>query len=165
MRCEDVQGQLQALAAGELPVGIRRAVEAHLVDCVACRAVLADVDPLARPLAGAGAPPVPAGFAFRVMAAARQSATTRSAAAWNPLAWWRLASAPMHAAAAIVLVAGLAAGLVMGWASAPSAARAAAPAQVDPLDPYSVDYLGEAPAGSLADSYLALVTATEEGGR
>jgi hypothetical protein len=30
---------------------------------------------------------------------------------------------------------------------------------------YQIDYLGEAPSGSLTDSYLTLVSATNEGGR
>ncbi len=166
MRCEDAQEQLNRFAAGDLPVADRHAVQAHLAGCPACRAALAEVDALAGVLADAASPPVPAGFASRVMAAARQRLRTgRRGASWNPLRWWRLTSTPMHAAAAAVLIIGLAIGLAMGWTAAPSPAEAETPPEPDPVDAYRLDYLGEAPSGSLADSYLTLVSATDEGGR
>lgn len=165
MRCEDVLKQLTAFSSGELPADVRQAVQAHLAECAACRAALAEVDALAGVLAGAQAPPIPSGFASRVLAAARQRQKAEPLAAWNLMRWWRLASAPMHAAAAAVLVIGLSVGLVLGWTSAPSAAQATTAAQPDPVDAYQIDYLGEAPSGSLADSYLTLVSATDEGGR
>ena len=66
----------------------------------------------------------------------------------------------MHAAAAAVLVIGLAVGLVMGWTTLPAsqAPSAQAAVQADPLEAYNLDYLGDAPSGSLADSYMALVS-------
>ena len=75
---------------------------------------------------------------------------------------------PMHAAAAAVLIVGLAVGLVMGWTASPSTARTSATeatVRADALNAYNLDYLDEAPAGSLADSYLTLVVASNEGGR
>jgi anti-sigma factor RsiW len=166
MRCEDVLKQLTTFSSGELPADVRQAVQAHLAGCSACRAALAEADPLAGVFAGAETPPIPPGFASRVMAAARQRLQAgRRSASWNPLRWWRLTSTPMHAAAAAVLVIGLAIGLAMGWTAAPSPAEAETPAQPDPVTAYRIDYLGEAPSGSLADSYLTLVSMTEEGGR
>jgi len=160
MRCEEVQEQLAAFASGELPTDIRQAILGHLAECASCRAGLARVDALAGVLASTQTPPVPAGFAARVTAAARQRQEAEPVVAWNPLRWWRLVPAPMHAAAAAVLVIGLTVGLVMGWttlsAGRTPSAQAAAPA--DPLDAYNLDYLGDAPSGSLADSYLALVS-------
>ena len=160
MRCEDVLKQLTAFSSGELPVDVRQAMQAHLAECAACRAALAEVDALAGILAGAQPPPVPAGFAARVTAAARQRQEVEPLVAWNPLRWWRFVPAPMHAAAAAVLVIGLAVGLVMGWTTllASQAPPAQATAGADPLDAYNLDYLGDAPSGSLADSYLALVS-------
>jgi hypothetical protein len=67
----------------------------------------------------------------------------------------------MHAAAAAVLVVGLAAGLAIGWAAQPAARQIAATpatAAVDPLAAYKLDYLNDAPDGSLAGTYLALLT-------
>ena len=160
MRCEETLKQLAAFSAGELPADVRQAVQAHLAECAACRAALAEVDALAGVLASGQTPPVPPGFAARVMAAARQRQEPEPAAVWNLVRWWRLVPAPMHAAAAAVLVIGLAVGLLMGWTTSPArqAAPAPAAAQADPLDAYNLDYLGDAPSGSLADSYLALVS-------
>ena len=165
MHCENVQEQLNRFVAGDLPVADRQAVQAHLAECAACRAKLAELDTLAGVVAGMPTPPLPSKFASRVMAAARKRQEAQPVAAWHLLHWWRLASAPMHAAAAAVLIVGLTVGVVLGWTSAPSAARAETAAQVDPVDVYQIDYLGEAPSGSLADSYLTLVSATDEGGR
>ena len=165
MRCDDALKRLTALAAGELPADVRQAVQAHLAECAACRAALAEVDALAGVLASGQTPPVPPGFAARVMAAARQWQEAQPLAVWNLLRWWRLTSVPMHAAAAAVLIVGLAVGLALGWTSTPSTARAATAAKAEAIAAYQIDYLSEAPSGSLADSYLTLVSATTEGGR
>jgi anti-sigma-K factor RskA len=102
---------------------------------------------------------VPDGFAARVMAKARNRRAAVSAG-WNPLQWWRLTTAPMHVAAAAVLVVGLGVGLLMSWMTLPAGQAPATQAsvQADPLDTYNLDYLGDAPGGSLADSYLALAS-------
>ena len=165
MHCENVQEHLNRFTAGDLPMADRRAVQAHLAECAACRAKLAEFDALAGVVASMPTPPIPSGFASRVMAAARKRQAGQPVAAWNLLRWWRLTSAPMHAAAAAVLIVGLTVGVALGWTSAPSAARAETVAQTDPVAVYQIDYLGEAPSGSLADSYLTLVAATDEGGR
>jgi hypothetical protein len=67
----------------------------------------------------------------------------------------------MRAAAAAMLVVGLLAGLAMGWntVQAPAAKPSAQAApQGDPLAGYNLDYLGDAPSGSLADGYMALLS-------
>ena len=165
MHCENVQQQLNRFTAGDLPVADQRAVQAHLDECAACRAKLAEFDVLAGVVASTPTPPIPSGFASRVMAAARQRQEAQPVAAWNLLRWWRLTSGPMHAAAAAVLIIGLSVGMVMGLTSGPLAAQAETTAEVDPVDVYQIDYLAEAPSGSLADSYLTLVAVTDEGGR
>ena len=165
MHCENVQQQLNRFAAGDLPVADRQTVQAHLAECAACRAKLAELDALAGVVASTPTPPIPSGFASRVIAAARQRQQAQPITAWNLLRWWRLTSAPMHAAAAAVLIVGLSVGVVPTRRSSDLAARAETAAEVDPVDVYQIDYLGEAPSGSLADSYLTLVSTTNEGGR
>ncbi len=168
MRCRRVRETFDAYRDGELPAVIREAVRGHLAACDRCREALARHTRLRAVLADAAGrtPPPPAGFANRVMCAARRGWSPRAAPLdWNPVRWWRQTRAPMRTAAAAVVVIGLCIGLLLGWTSAPSAPQAVAPAQADPVDTYQIDYLGEAPAGSLADSYLALVSATDEGGR
>ncbi len=165
MRCQDVQKQLKAFSIGALPMDVRQTVQTHVSKCAACRAKLAKIDALAGVLAAAQTPPIPAGFAARVLATARKRLESEQIATWNLIRWWRLTSVPMHAAAVAVLVIGLAIGLVMGAASAPLLAPATKNARPDPVDTYQLDYLGEAPGGSLADSYFALAATTSEGGR
>ena len=160
MRCEDVTTRLDSYADGELQAAVAAKVTAHLESCESCRQSRQRLEQLAAVLGQASVPPVPAGFAARLMAKARSRHPAAASAGWNPLRWWRLVPAPMHAAAAAVLVIGLALGLVVGWTTSPAgqAPPAQAAVQTDPLDAYSLDYLGDAPSGSLADSYLALVS-------
>lgn len=165
MNCQDVKNQLRAFSIGELPRRVRQIVQVHVSECDACRSELAKIDALAGVLAAAQAPPIPSGFAARVLTTARQRLETEQFESWNLLSWWRLTSAPMHAAAAAVLVIGLTIGLVMGAASGPLPATDAKNAQPDPVDTYQLDYLGEAPDGSLADNYFALAATTREEGR
>jgi anti-sigma factor RsiW len=88
MHCENVQEQLNRFVAGDLPVADRQAVQAHLAECAACRAKLAELDALAGVLSDAPSPPVPAGFASGVMAAARQRLQDGCrGACWNPVRW------------------------------------------------------------------------------
>jgi anti-sigma factor RsiW len=160
MRCEDVTTRLDSYASGELQPTLAAKVAAHLDSCESCRQSLGRLKQLAAVLGQTSAPPVPDGFAARLMAKARSRRVAVTSAGWNPLRWWRLVPAPMHAAAAAVLVIGLAVGLLMGWKTSPAsqAPPAQAAVQADPLDAYNLDYLGDAPSGSLADSYLALVS-------
>jgi anti-sigma factor RsiW len=161
MRCQDVQIKLRAYSIGELPIDVRQSIQAHVSECDACGAELAKIDPLSGMLAAAQTPPIPPGFTARVLATARERLTTNRIEPWNLISWWRLTSVPMHAAAAAVMVIGLAAGLLMSQTAAPLAPRAAGKMQPDPVDTYPLDYLGEAPGGSLADHYFALVATTE----
>jgi anti-sigma factor RsiW len=165
MHCENVEEQLNRFVAGDLPVADRQAVQAHMAECAACRAKLAEIDALAGVVAGTPTPLIPSGFASGVMAAVRRRQDAQPVAAWDLLRWWRLTSAPMHAAAAAVLIVGLSVGLLLGWTSAPQTAPTETTVQTDPVDAYQVDYLGEAPSGSLADSYLTLVSTSNEEGR
>ena len=168
MRCEDLQSRLEAYANGGMSPDEREAAAAHLRNCADCTRALARIDSLAAVLAQAKTPSVPSGLAVRVMAAARSRRPAMAEAGWNPVRWWRQVSMPMHAAAAAVLIVGLAVGLVMGWMARPSTIQTQtteAATQGDALDAYNIDYLGDAPAGSLADSYLALVSGRNGEGR
>jgi len=160
MRCEDVTTRLDAYAAGELQPALAAKLAAHLDLCESCQQSLHRLKRLAAVLGQASVPPVPDGFAARIMAKARNRRVSVASAGWNPLRWWRLVPAPMHAAAAAVLVIGLAVGLLMSWTTLPAgqAAPGQATVQADPLAPYNVDYLTDAPDGSLAQTYLALVS-------
>ena len=165
MRCENVREELDAYLAGELPPRLCEDINGHVAHCLACREALTELRQLARVLGQAQTPPVPDGFADRVMMAARQrqGETLTLVFSWNPLAW-RL-SAPMRVAAAAVLVVGLGLGISLGrgvWRS-PSSVETVA--QGDAVAVYNLDYLTEAPNDSLAQSYLALVSGQNAEGR
>ncbi|MBN1341791.1 MAG: zf-HC2 domain-containing protein [Phycisphaerae bacterium] len=162
MRCDEVQSRLDAYAFEELTPSVASEVDSHLRSCPRCRQSLARLRRLRAILGEAEAPSRPEGFAHRVMASAHDAANRRSSGApWDPIRWWRSASAPMKAAAAIVLIVGQLVGLAMGRdvLSTPRQVRdSQVTASADGLDVYNTSFLSEAPEGSLAGSYLALVT-------
>ena len=160
MLCNDVQDSLKVYIDGAMGPEQRRAVEAHLQSCANCRAALERIDRLAVVLLDAKPPPVPPGFASRVMLAAKSRKRATNVAAGNPWQWWKSISMPMRAAAAAVLIVGVSVGLLMSWAAGPPIAALA-----DPLDAYNLDYLSDAPKGSIAESYVALAWGSNDGGR
>lgn len=166
MRCDEVKSKLDAYVFEELTPSVASELDSHLRSCPRCRESLARLQRLKTVLGETEAPPPPEGFAHRVMASAHDSANRLgSAAQWNPIRWWRSASAPMKAAAAIVLVVGQLVGLAMGRdvLSTPRQVRdSQVTASADGLDVYHTSFLSEAPEGSLAGGYLALVT-TQDG--
>jgi anti-sigma factor RsiW len=169
MRCEEVRLKIDAYVSGELSPQAGSAVEEHLKACDGCRRAAAT----ARQLIVLGqtlpTPPVPEGLAQRLQTLARQriARLVPAAASWSLVAWWRMVSMPMRAAAAAVLVIGLATGVLMGWNTlqAPAISPTQAVSQANPLAPYNVDYLTEAPDGSLAQTYLALVSSPAPEGK
>ncbi len=88
MLCNDVQDSLKPYIDGAMGPEQRGAVEAHLQSCAACRAALERIDRLAAVLLDAKPPPVPTGFASRVMLAAKSRKRATSVAAGNPWQWW-----------------------------------------------------------------------------
>ena len=157
MRCEDLRTSLSDYALGELSPAERRQAREHLRECAACRAALARTDWLAAALTKADSPPVPAGLHNKVMDAARSRQRARIAADWNPFKWWRMTTAPLHVAVAMMLVIGLSIGLSMGRTMLSGRDRSVASvAAADPLNMLSIDSLGVAPDNSLAGAYVAL---------
>ena len=162
MRCEAVRNKLDRLSRQELAPRMRERVETHLSGCGNCSQHLARQERLAALLTDVPEPPaIPEGFGDRLMAAARQRQVSRRAVAgslWQ-LHWLRPSgSVGRKAAQAAVLAGGLLVGVLMGqrtWRSVhPSNAQQAR--QVDPVAVYELDYLTDAPNGSLVESFLAL---------
>ena len=165
MNCNETHKKLKAYITGDLATGERQAVRTHLENCPACRRELNSIDPLAGVLLGTASPLIPAGFAATVMTLARERQPARPGIAWDPILWWRLASTPMHVAAAVILVLGLIIGAMMGfetttlnlaWAKK-FVFRAAVISQFT--------HFAEVPSGSLSNSYLTLVGAAKRKGR
>ena len=166
MRCRKARLTIDAYVSGELGPRDRVAIEEHLKACDGCRQAAT----VSRRLVALGQalpmPPVPEGFAQRLQVLARQRIARPMLAvpSWSLAAWWRMASAPVRAAAAAVLVFGLGTGALISWSTwQPSAAPPVQASQTDLLASYNVDYLTDAPNGSLAQTYLALVSSAQEG--
>ena len=159
MRCEKVQQKLDAYAANELTPAVREQVASHLAACEACRQALARQRELATLLRGVPAPPVPEGFAARLMAAAQERLAARKrpipvfATPWR---WWTSVPVPMRLAAAAVLAISLSLGALMGRGVARGVAAPSASAQADAAAVYNLDFLAEA--------YLTLASGRAEEG-
>ena len=179
MRCKTIQQKLDLFLAEELTATGRKQIQAHLQSCPDCRAELVRLKQLLALLKSDSAiPPVPEGFSSRLMAkaserlAARQPPETVPARQSVPGSLWRLrwlqlaTSVGRRAAQAAVLAGGLLMGVLMGqrtWQSAhPSNPHRAL--QADPVAVYELDYLSDAPAGSLTQAYLTLTRAPQRDG-
>ncbi len=166
MNCQDMQNRISDYLDGRLSRAERDLVKTHLIECPFCSAALAEVDPVANVLLRSEDPVVPPDLADNTMAAASRLVRRNQPAAWSLLSWWRLAPLSMQAAAVGVLVIGLSLGRILGKSVATSPEPATATmTQTEPIDIYQLDYLEEAPSGSLADSYLALIMASNGGGQ
>jgi len=159
MHCEDVKLKLDAYVLGDLAEDVRCEVDLHLTDCPACRQALGRTRKLTALLGNAKTPPVPRRLARRIMAAARG----RKAPAWSPIHWWKAVSAPLRAAAAAVMAVGLLTGIMMGVGTLPANVQAGTQvSQADLLRDYNLDFLGEAPSGTLVKSYFTLLASPGE---
>ena len=157
--CSKVRRQLGAYLDGELSPKSRTAMERHLAQCRSCQGALESFHRLERALRVVEVPPAPPSLARQIMAKARERQDTemernvirlgRGLPTFRPWAF--------RVAAAAVLVFGLAAGSYMGR-SVSQTVTAQTAAQADPLAVYNLDYLADAPEGSLAFTYLALAS-------
>ena len=170
MGCRAVRNQLDRLRRQELAPPERDQVEAHLKVCTGCRKELTRQERLAAVLsAGSPSSPVPDGFGDRLMALARQRQAGRRTVPWSRarIGWVsRSASIGRMAGRVAALAGGILIGVLMGqqtWQSAhPAIPRHAV--QPDPVAVYDLDYLTDAPGGSLAQSYLSLTTTPSRNG-
>lgn len=167
MRCHEVIARVDAYLAGELPEARRAEVTLHVEACNDCRRVLERAQRLESLLAKTSVPPVPDRFAEWVLSRAvkRRKQKTPS---WSVKTWWLTVSTPMRAAAAALLLVGTMSGVILGW----NASRTTSPgatAQARQADSvfagYGLDTLGDAPDGSLAEGYLALLDGRNGEGR
>ena len=161
MDCQHFAKHLHAYVDGAVQPEMGAAMQAHAASCPSCRRQVEALTQLGAVLRTA-APnsPVPEGFAGRVMAraVAQKAPAPLRLLPWLPsFDWWQEMAGPARAAAAAVLIAGLALGAVMGW-DANRNGRTPSPVatQPDALAAYNLDYLAEASDGSLAQVVMAL---------
>lgn len=165
MECRDVRERLDAYADAEVPSAERQTIEDHLRSCGPCGSALDHLRKLGRVLGGASVPGVPEGFAGRVMARAKERIARPTPALPAP-ARFGLIRAAWRVAAGLVV--GLGAGGLMGldaFRPPPVPVAAVRPEEsADPLAEYGLDFLGDAPSGSLAQTYASLTSDSAQGG-
>ncbi len=157
MNCRDIKTKLGSYVEGRLSGIDRNQVEAHLRECQSCRTALAKVDRVAALLVLAENPAVPPGLTNRIMTEARVRISSEPTANWNPIAWLRLASIPTRVAATVVLLIGLTLGLKLGATTVPADEQITV-AQDDPLEVYQISYIADLPTGSIAETYMGLIS-------
>jgi anti-sigma factor RsiW len=86
MQCERVRQLLSPYLDGELSAAERRAVAAHIEQCRACAALVADFQRIGRTIAEAGAEPAPSSLALRVRASLAREAEAQESEALPSLA-------------------------------------------------------------------------------
>jgi anti-sigma factor RsiW len=161
MRCGEVQQRLDLYATKELAHTVCERIEAHLESCDQCREALARLRRFEELLAAAPAPPVPDGFAERVVAQAEARRVRARSAPLSPLGrsridWERIGSSAGTVAA---LAAGLIVGMFMGhetWQATCHQGGAPAARPADPGAASGFEYLVEPGGDSLAQAYLGL---------
>ena len=160
MRCREVQDKLELLAAQELTPEERVRIEAHLETCAACRDAMAKVRRLEDMLLAAPVPPVPEGFAGRVVAQARAQQVAafrpKRGSSFEQPAWKRIRVSVSTAAA---LAAGLMLGVAMGYQTWQAGRLGAVNPSGDLLAASGLEFLAEPGGDSLAETYLGLTTA------
>jgi anti-sigma factor RsiW len=159
MSCRNVVSRLNAYLDGELSGRDRERVEQHLGECGRCREALERLRAVADALAQLPTPPaVREGFANRVLARVRLRAEPQPVV----VQLWRSFSPARRVAAAAVLALGIGLGALMARDVARSSP--ATPSAADAAALYRLDFLADAPEGSLVDAYLTLTSGANGGG-
>jgi anti-sigma factor (TIGR02949 family) len=162
MRCDEVQEKLNAYYDGEVKPEVRMKIEEHLRGCPECRQVQDSLKQLGQLLNRISIPPVPEELAMKIMTKAGSVLTGSPPDLYSSrriVTWWQSVSPAARTAAAAVILLGLGLGLLTGRDICQNHAQIASPSTLDGLD-----YLTEAPTGSLPEVYLRL-TAEKSTGR
>jgi len=163
MRCRKVTSYLNAYADGELPEKQRLSVKEHLATCEACQRRLEEIRGIDVLFQGTlSVPPVPDGFAARIMAEARrrQSVVAPKRSEWNPLQWVAGLSVPMRIAACVAILLAFATGLSLdgGWMT-----RQGMSSQPE-KNLSGLEWFEPTPPGSIGSVYIAMTTQTYQEG-
>jgi anti-sigma factor RsiW len=162
--CESARPLLASYFDGELSPAATGEVEAHCHDCPACHAAVDRMRSLRDLLARSAPPPPPAGFAERVLAAARERApmprqarANTWAGAWGGRLRRTLGATPAVTAASLALGGALGAWLALDARREPAAVIAGPPqsfAQYSPV--FETSFVRRELNGLLAEGYLTM---------
>ena len=157
MRCGQVREKLDLFVAGELARSVHAAIEAHVEQCSDCRQALRKLRQLQASLAACDVPPVPEGFATRVVGKAKERMATATGSGYRRRVSWATAGkyVGFSVRTATALAAGLALGAYMGqatWLRSAAAIRG-----TDPRPESGFQQFVEPGGPSLAQAYLGLI--------
>jgi len=168
MRCRKTTSYLNAYVDGEVPERLRRTVESHLAVCESCRGRLEEIRQVDELFQGSlPVPPVPDGFAARIMAEARRrqraeiSERSSPLPAWNPLQWIAGLSAPMRLAACATVLLALITGLSLYGGPFSGQNVIIEPER----NLYGFEWFAAVPPGSIGSIYIAMADQPHEQGR
>ena len=169
MRCQTVRQKLEAYAGAELAPQVCERIEDHLRSCSGCREALARQKELEALVRSVPAPPVPDGFAGRVMAGARvrgELPRPVSRAGWRPFGWLEPERLRLGAGTAAALAAGLLIGGFMGrqtWQRSDVQSVAGDQmVEADPVTASGLSFLAGLGDSSLGEAYLGLTWAPDD---
>ncbi len=148
----------------EIPPELRKHIADHLDSCPECRQAADRLQKLGPILQGIPVPTIPERLSERVLILAKKRLEHRrpmQAWLWFTFRWWTSENAGMRAAAAVVLLTGLAAGAFLGWNTWQGSVNTIASPPTNTVDveaAYNLDMLGSLPAGSIEQAYLATIS-------
>lgn len=163
MNCTQFKKNVDAYLDSEASQGVCGDIESHAVSCGSCRQHVEAMRKVSGLLIRMPAPPpVPGGFAERVLARARSQRTAECPRkTYFPLPsirWWMDLTLPGRAVAGAAVLIGLAIGTFMGVdiTRAGQTADALPEKAADLIASYELDVLADTPRGSLAHVVLTL---------
>ncbi len=166
MRCKKIVALLSPYVDDALSESHKCAVEQHLRACEACRAQLERIRQLGNLLDDLPIPPVPEGFAARVMAEAKTRLPETKPkwvppVIWDPLRWFVQFSAPMRLAACATVLLACVVGLTMdGGLLVDEQGQVKGSVK----NQYGLEWFDPTPPGSVGSVYLAMTSSLNEEG-
>jgi anti-sigma factor RsiW len=169
MRCKGILPRLDAYLDGELPADQGHRVEDHLKTCQRCRDRLERIRHVGDLLDVLDVPPLPQGFAGRVMAEARRRALPMPKKGpllgvdWLPLRWYTQLTIPMRLATCAMVLLACLLGMFMSRDLSLSGSSRTNVAEAENLDGF--EWFSPTPPASLGSAYLTLAsTSTKDQG-
>jgi anti-sigma factor RsiW len=166
MNCTKVLSRLHACVDGEVPARLMRKMEEHLDACPSCRSQVERIRQVDDMLDGLAVPPLPEGFAARVMTEARRRALPVPekrpvlGGAWLALRWFSDLTVPMRLAACAMVLLACLLGMFMSRDLSLSGSPWATVVEAENLDGF--EWFSPTPPTSLGSAYLTLALTTLE---
>lgn len=161
MLCEYVKLKLDRYIQGDLPDPVSKKIARHVSSCQGCADALSRIRKLEGLFEDTPLPPVPEGFAERLMQRAHHRHLKKLSEPTVIRIWEWFGRADLRkAAVAAGIIIGLSVGLLMGLQTSRQSYKTQVVASSALVDAYHFDYLTEAPENSLSSVYMRMVSGT-----